>query len=411
MTRLPLILTGLLLWSVTGLQALAQPLPVIPPESAGMDRDLLSKVDGVILEAIEAEETPGAVLVVLRDNRIVWRKGYGNRQLRHGAEPATPETIYDMASVTKPVATATAIMQLVEQGKVRLSDPVSRYLPSFRSWPAPDGNNRTIRVVHLLTHTSGLPAYPPVAELSEAAAGGLSTVGIVENWLDSVQRDFAPGESFQYSCPNFVTLQRIVEKVSGMTLADYSRQNIFEPLRMHRTSYLPPAEWEPVTAPTGLLDSGEALVCTVHDPFARELMEGNSGNAGLFSTADDLALFAAMMLNGGEWDGTRILSPASVETMTKAPSGLESFGRGLGWDLSSAYATNQGDLFGPNTYGHTGFTGTSLIIDPDTRTSVILLSNRVYPEGGGGSVVRLRSLVANIVAASIVSEPADLISP
>jgi len=382
----------------------AQPLPVITPQEAGMDEAVLARVDTVIGQSIAGGETPGAVLLVMRNNRIVWRKAYGDRQVSPEAVPMTVETIFDMASITKPVATATSIMQLVDAGMIRLSDPVSHYLPGFNDRvPSDDGRERIIRVVHLLTHSAGLPAYPPVADLvagADTGPGSGSRLQVLYNWLDTAKREFAAGEAFLYSCPNFVTLQRIVEVVTGETLADYSRKHIFGPLQMNRTSYLPPDDWKEFTAPTEPGADGEQMICIVHDPFARELMGGNSGNAGLFSTADDMAIFAAMMLNGGNWNGTRILSKAAADAMTRIPHGLESQGRGLGWDLNSSFATNQGDLFGPRTYGHTGFTGTSFIIDPDTETAVILLTNRVHPNGSG-NVVRLRSLIANIVAASI----------
>ncbi|MGM0507360.1 MAG: serine hydrolase domain-containing protein, partial [Bacteroidota bacterium] len=378
------------------------------PEAAGMDSGHLSQVDQAIQEAIDEEQTPGAVLLILRDGAIVYRKAYGLRQIVDGEEPATEETIYDLASLTKPVATATAVMQLLEQGKLRLMDPVSKYLPEFESWHDQEqGQVSTIRIRHLMTHTSGLPSYPPVNDLLELS-NGESTRDTVFDWLDHVERDFAPGEDFQYSCPNFVTLQRIVESITGMSLDEYTREHIFGPLKMEKTGYNPPDEWIPQTAPTGILDTGIQQVCTVHDPFARDLMEGVSGNAGLFSTADDLARFSAMLLNEGELDGIRILSPASIRALRTVPRGLETFGRGLGWDLYSPYSSNQGDLMGDQTFGHTGFTGTSLTIDPESRTAIIFLSNRVYPVEGQGSVVRLRSIIANIVASSILGEPGSI---
>ncbi|MFU8861284.1 MAG: serine hydrolase domain-containing protein [Cyclonatronaceae bacterium] len=396
---MPVILVTLILLSHPGVIQ-SQPLPVITPQEAGMDQAVLSRVDQIIEKSISDGETPGAVLLVMRKDRIVWRKAYGNRQITPEAVPMTAETIFDMASITKPVATATSVMQLVDAGKIRLSDPVSHYLPDFNDRvPSDDGRVRVIRVLHLLTHSAGLPSYPPVADLV-AEAGSDSRLQVLYNWLDTAERQFAAGESFLYSCPNFVTLQRIVESVTGETLAEYSRKHIFRPLQMNRTGYTPPADWKADAAPTEPGDNGEQMICIVHDPFARELMDGISGNAGLFSTADDLAVFAAMMMNNGTWFGERILSKAAVEAMTRVPHGLETQGRGLGWDLNSSFATNQGDLFGPRTYGHTGFTGTSLIIDPDTETAVILLTNRVHPDGSG-NVVRLRSLVANIVAASL----------
>jgi serine-type D-Ala-D-Ala carboxypeptidase len=293
---------------------LSQPLPVVSPSNAGMDEAMLSRVDNVINESIADGETPGAVLLIMRRNRIVWRKAYGNRQQEPVDLPMTTETIFDMASVTKPVVTATAIMQLVDAGKVRLSDPVSFYLPGFIDRiPAADGSITTIRLIHLLTHTSGMPGYPPVENLVITAGTEPATrLQTIYSWLDTTERLTLAGESFLYSCPNFVSLQRIVEVITGESLADYARSNIFEPLFMDRSSYNPPVDWKAFTAPTEAGADGEQMICVVHDPFARELMGGISGNAGLFSTADDLAVFSAMMLNGGEKDGRRILSPASV---------------------------------------------------------------------------------------------------
>ncbi len=201
----------------------------------------------------------------------------------------------------------------------------------------------------------------------------------------------------KYSCLNFITLQKIVEKVSGKNIKAFSEGNIFIPLNMKNTMYLPKKSSN--CAPTEVLAEG-MLHCTVHDPLARVMMGGLSGNAGLFSTAQDLAVFSVMMLNNGQYNGKRILSPASVKAMITLPQGYEKFGRGLGWDLNSAYSSNQGDLFSKKTYGHSGYTGTSLIIDPENSIAVIFLTNRVHPDDSG-KIVRLRSLVANIIAASL----------
>jgi serine-type D-Ala-D-Ala carboxypeptidase len=379
---------------------LSQLLPISSPADAGLDNGILSQADRIIETAIDNNETPGAVLVVLRNGTIVFRKAYGNRKIVPVIEPMVVTTIFDLASITKPVATATSVMILVDRGLIRLSDPVSMYIPEFQPWKNEDENRtQEIRIIHLLTHTSGLPAYAPVEALSQQY-GHPDPDGVME-YLKDVDRRASPGTSFTYSCPNFITLQRIVETVSGQSLADFSRENIFVPLGMNNTFYMPDSSVFPFIAPTELLAGGELLVGTVHDPLARVMMGCISGNAGLFSTADDLAVFATMMLQNGSYNGVRILSPAAVRTMTHIPPGFEKFGRGLGWDIYSAYASNKGDLFGENAYGHTGYTGTSLVIDPDTGLTVILLTNRVHPDDKA-SVVRLRSLIANIVAASVI---------
>jgi serine-type D-Ala-D-Ala carboxypeptidase len=379
---------------------LSQLLPFSSPEDAGLDSGILSQADRIIESAIDNNETPGAVLIVLRNGTIVFRKAYGNRRILPTIEPMDVNTIFDLASITKPVATATSVMILVDRGLIRLSDPVSMYIPEFQPWKNEDENRtREIRIIHLLTHTSGLPAYAPVEVLSQKY-GHPAPDGVME-YLKDVDRRAAPGTSFTYSCPNFITLQRIVENVSGQSLAEFSRENIFEPLGMNNTFYVPDSSVFPSIAPTELLAGGELLVGTVHDPLARVMMGCISGNAGLFSTADDLAVFATMMLQNGFYNDVRIISPDAVRAMTHVPSGFEEFGRGLGWDIYSAYASNKGDLFGENAYGHSGYTGTSIVIDPDTGLAVILLTNRVHPDDKA-SVVRLRSLIANIVAASVI---------
>jgi serine-type D-Ala-D-Ala carboxypeptidase len=379
---------------------LSQSLPFVSPENAGLDGQVLAQADRIIESAIHNNETPGAVLLVLRNGAIVYRKAYGNKQTIPTIKPMDVATVFDLASITKPVATATSIMILVERGHIRLLDPVSMYIPEFQPWKNEEGTiTQEIRIIHLLTHTSGLPAYAPVEKLS-GEYGHPAPDGVIE-YLKEVDRGAMPGTSFTYSCPNFITLQRIVETVTGQTLAEFSRTNIFEPLGMNHTSYMPDSSLFPVIAPTEMLAGGELLIGTVHDPLARVMMGCISGNAGLFSTADDLAVFATMMLNEGTFNGVRILSPVSVRAMTTIPPGFEKFGRGFGWDISSSYASNKGDLFGSKAYGHTGYTGTSVVIDPETGIAVVLLTNRVHPDDRA-SVVRLRSLIANVVAASVV---------
>ncbi len=390
------IVTLILFFSIP---VFSQSLPVIAPEDAGFDAQRLQRVDKVIHTSIDNKETPGAVLFVVRDTAIVYQKAYGLRQLEPEEVRMDLSTVFDLASLTKPVATATAIFILAERGEIRLLDPVSRYIPDFNAWIDPDNDTeREIRIIHLLTHTSGLPSYPPVEQLVEDH--GSPALDAVVDYFSHLERSVKPGTSFTYSCPNYVTLQQIIEQVSGKTLAEFSRQNIFTPLGMKNTTYNPSDAMSDRIAPTTFEDD-VLLTGVVHDPFARKLMGGISGNAGLFSTGNDLALFTAMLLNNGTLNGKRILSPLSVSTLTTIPKEYESFGRSPGWDLHSPFASNQGDLFGDQTYGHTGYTGTSIVIDPATRTAVILLTNRVHPDDST-SVVRLRSLVANVVAGALV---------
>ncbi len=375
----------------------AQELTKVSPAEVGLDKTRLSRVDTILEQAIENEQTPGAVLLVMREGRIAYQKTYGYKQLEPEKQPMTFETIFDLASVTKPVATATSVMMLVEQGNIRLLDSVSKFIPDFKHWKSQD-KTETIRLLHLLTHTSGLPPYAPVDQLK--SEHGKPNPDAVLDYISTCERHHAPGTFFKYSCLNFITLQNIVEKVSGKSLKTFSRDNIFSPLGMEDTFYEPEDQYHVRCAPTEQLKD-ELLIGKVHDPLARVMMNCISGNAGLFSTARDLAVFAQMMLNNGIYKGTRILSPLSVKAMTSIPRGFESFGRGLGWDLYSAYSSNQGDLLSDKAYGHTGYTGTSLVIDPRYDLAVILLTNRVHPDDNG-SVISLRSCVANVVAASIL---------
>ena len=398
---------------LSGLQAItAQPLQRVAPEQAGMDSRKLMYADQAIEAAIVGKEIPGAVLAIVRNGKMAYLKAYGNKRLYPDTEPMTTNTIFDMASCSKSMSTAICAMILAERGKIRFLDPVSRYIPEFKDWESEDGKARkVIRIADLLTHTSGLPPYGPTEEL-EKKYGSPNPAGLME-YIAGCQRDFEPQTDFQYSCLNFITLQHIIETVSGQSLRDFARENIFDVLGMAHTDYLPcrrdkNGEWINTALPFQLKDiaptekqpGGQVLCGQVHDPLARILNDGISGNAGVFSCAEDIAILCAALQNGGEWNGRRILSPQGVKAMRTVPRATAGLGRSLGWDVFTAYASNSGDFFGPNTYGHTGYTGTSIVIDPDNDTSVILLINAVHPEDGH-SVVRLRSLVSNVVASSL----------
>ena len=377
----------------------ARLLSRVKPESAGMNPAHLSLADSTLNHAISAGEIPGAVLAVVRHGKMAYLKAYGNRQNYPSAEEMTTNTIFDLASCSKSSSTAICAMQLIERGQMRLLDPVSRYLPGFQPWKDPKtGETTEIRIQHLLTHSSGLPAYASVEPLTKQHGSPCPDALLAH--INNVRRQFAPATGFRYSCLNFITLQYVIERITGQSLADYAHTNVFKPLGMLHTAYCPPAEWKPIIAPTERQADGSVLRGVVHDPLARVINGGISGNAGLFSSAEDLAVLCAALQNGGEWNGARILSPASVKAMRTVPENVKEFGRTLGWDCYSAYSSNKGDLFSEQAYGHTGFTGTSIVIDPVTDTSVILLINAVHPNEGK-SVIRLRSIIANIVAASI----------
>src|SRR5690349_1796936 len=364
----------------------------------------LSQMDGVIAEAIANKKLPGAVVLVGRKGRIVWRKAYGDRAIEPAREPMTPDTIFDLASLTKIVATTTSIMILVERGKLRLNDPVSLYIPELKG----EGRDR-ITIEQLLTHVSG---YAPDFDLRERWTGYDEAI---KRLIKEPLRN-PPGTRFTYSDIGFITLGEVVARVSGMPLDQFAQKNIFGPLHMRDTGFRPSAALKARIAPTErrrgqmsyLGDTGvnagaegeRWLLGEVHDPTSYR-MNGVAGHAGLFSTADDLAIYCQMILNHGSYGGVRILAPLTVAEMTR-PRVVASNGatRGLGWDINSSFSSNRGDLFPLGSFGHTGFTGTSLWLDPASEMFVVFLSNRVHPDGKG-DVGPLRGRVATIVAASV----------
>ena len=390
------------------MQIVAQPLQQIAPELIGMDSRRLAYADDVILAAVENKEIPGAVLAVVHKNKLAYLKAYGNKQVYPSNVPMDVNTVFDMASVSKSMSTAISACILIERGKLRLSDPIKDFIPGFEGWEDENGRKMDIRLVDIMTHTSGLPPYANVDSLT-AIYGSPSPDGLIEH-IATCKRDFRPKTRFQYSCLNYITLQRVIEVVSGQNLRDFAKENIFDVLGMTHTDYNPTGETLERVAPTEKQPDGSVLKGRVHDPLARIMNDGISGNAGVFSDANDLAILACALINNGEYNGKRILSPMGVRMMRTVPRNIADLGRTPGWDVSSAYASNNGDIFGPNTYGHTGYTGTSFIIDPDSGTAVILLANRVHPEDVGG-VVRLRALVANAVAASIDAPPVRVYYP
>jgi CubicO group peptidase (beta-lactamase class C family) len=395
------ILTCLFLCASFACQNRSGFLPTAKPESVGMSSARLQILDRIIQEAVDHEDFPGADILVARRGKIVWRKVYGHSQWIPEFAPMEISMIFDLASITKPVATATSLMILAENGDLSLWDKVVDYIPEFVPYLDEDTEpGEDACIWHLLTHTAGLPDYIWELEVLEEYGNPISLESLVE-YIAQLDKLYPPGEDFFYSCLDFISLSYIVKKVSGKSIAEFAQENIFSPLNMQHTFYTPPEEFYSRCVPTEVIE-GRPLIGIVHDPLAG-LLGGVSGNAGLFSTADDLAVFAQMMLNGGEFNGVRILSPLAVERMSEIYHIVDFAGRGLGWDLNSSFSTNQGSLFGPRTFGHTGYTGTSLIIDPETETLVIFLTNRVHPYDEG-EIVSLRSRVANVVASSIIKK-------
>jgi uncharacterized protein YbbC (DUF1343 family)/CubicO group peptidase (beta-lactamase class C family) len=384
-------------------------LPSVSPAAAGISAERLARMDAVIAASIEKKELPGAVVLVARHGKIVWRKAYGARAIEPQREAMTLDTIFDLASLTKVVATTTSIMILVEQGRVRLADPVVQFIPEMKG----EGRD-AITIEQLMTHVSG---FAPDFDLRERWTG----------YDEAIKRLYReplrtpPGARFVYSDLNYIALGEVVHRVSGMMLDEFARRNIFAPLGMRDTGFNPNPTLRARIAPTEtrrgqmnyLGDSGadagpegdQWLRGQVHDPTSFR-MNGVAGHAGLFSTADDLAIFCQMLLNGGVYNGARILSPMTIATMTRPHAVAESgAARGLGWDIATSFSTNKGDLFPLGSFGHTGFTGTSIWIDPASDSFVIFLSNRVHPDGKG-DVGQLRGRVASIVASSIIDTTA-----
>ena len=375
------------------------------PQEEGMDPERLAKVDDIINASIENKEIPGAVLAVVRNGSLVYLKAYGNKSVYPEVEPMTENTVFDLASCSKVVGTTMSVMHLFEQGGFRLTDRVDMYIPGFEPYVDPKtGEKVNIRIVDLLTHSSGLPAY--VSPETVIKACGKDDPDSLMSYICKMKREFRPTTDFQYSCLNFITLQNILQNITGEKLCDYAQKNVFDVLGMTHTTYNPKLnnnkEIMKLVAPTEKQPDGSVLLGEVHDPLARVMNHGNSGNAGVFSNAEDLAILAAALMNGGEIDGKRVLGKLTVETMTRVPDEVKQLGRSLGWDNYSPYASNNGNIFHPTkTYGHTGYTGTSIVIDPVSKTAVILLAHRVHPLDKG-SVVRLRALVANVVAGAVV---------
>src|SRR5579859_8020759 len=350
----------------------------------------LGNVDSIIQQAIADKNIPGAVLVVGHDGKVIYRKAYGERSLEPRRELMTLDTIFDLASLTKVIATTTSVMQLVELGKVRLNDPVAKYLPEFAQ-----NGKEDITVRQLLTHYSGLAPDLDLAAKWEGKNTAYQ-LAFVE------PPETTPGSGFVYSDINFIMLGALVEKVSGENLDAYTEKHIFAPLKMTHTRFVPPVSWRQKIAPTQYDENNHMLRGVVHDPTSRR-MGGVAGHAGLFSTADDLAKFAQTLLNGG--DG--ILSPLTVVKMT-APETPPSAPilRGFGWDIDSPFSSNRGDLLPVGSFGHTGFTGTSIWIDPTTKSYIILLTNSVHPRGKGNAI-GLRTKVATAVTAGLQLNPSE----
>ncbi|MCS6818233.1 MAG: DUF1343 domain-containing protein [Blastocatellia bacterium] len=385
-----LILNGVGIGASAPLRQAEAPLPLVSPETVGMSAQQLARIDEVVQEAIARRELPGAVILVARHGRIVYWQAFGHRAIEPERLPMTRDTVFDLASLTKVIATATSVMILVERGKIRLGDPVARYIPEF----AQNGKER-ITIEQLLMHRGGLVAGNDLADYRDGPEKALERIYALGTVAE-------PGTRFIYSDVGYIVLGELVRRVSGQRLDEFARENIFRPLGMTETTFAPAGTLRQRCAPTERRE-GRWMQGEVHDPRAYAL-GGVAGHAGLFSTARDLAIYCQMILNGGEFRGVRILSPLSVRRMVESRGLPFNEMRGLGWDINTGYSSNRGDLFPIGSFGHTGFTGTSFWIDPASQTFVIFLSNRVHPDGRG-DVTSLRGRVASIVAAAIRRPP------
>jgi uncharacterized protein YbbC (DUF1343 family)/CubicO group peptidase (beta-lactamase class C family) len=384
-------------WPVQTLAQSAGPVPATSRPVVDLGR--LSRIDELVAAAIREQKLPGAVVLIGDRGGVVFRKAYGARAVLPAREAMTLDTIFDLASLTKVIATATSVMVLVEEGRLRLTDRVVTYLPGFERYDKGD-----VTIADLLTHVSGLR---PDLDLTETWTGYDAAIARA---LDEVPLSPA-GQQFVYSDINFFLLGDIVRRVSGLPLEEFARRRIFQPLGMRDTVFNPPASLTPRIAPTQPCRP-EAWPCTdptapmlrglVHDPTARR-MGGVAGHAGLFSTAADLAIYCRMMLGRGSMNGVRVLSPLTVARMTTPSAGSnERNVRGLGWDIDSTFSTNRGELYPIGSFGHTGFTGTSIWIDPLSETFVVFLSSRLHPDGKG-DVTPLRARVATVAASAVQS--------
>ena len=372
------------------------------PSPGPIDASRLEAIEPLVRQEIAQKRLPGAVVLVGVGDRIVYQRAIGDRALVPARERMTVDTIFDLASLTKVVATTTSVMLLIEDGRLRLVDRVSTFIPGFERY-----GKENITVRHLLTHVSGLR---PDVDLGDAWTGSETAIQLA---IDEVPTA-PPGTRFVYSDINFFLLGEIVHRISGERLDAFVQKRVFKPLGMSDTMFNPPASLGARIAPTesctpfGWPCEGpdmKMLRGVVHDPTARR-MSGVAGHAGLFGTAADLAVFARMLLNGGSYRGARVMSPLTVEKMiTPVPASEDRNLRALGWDVDSAYSGNRGELLPVGSFGHTGFTGTSLWIDPATRMFVVFLSNRVHPEGKG-DVTPLRARVATIAASALTAVPA-----
>jgi CubicO group peptidase (beta-lactamase class C family) len=331
-----------------------------------MSATRLSKIDVAVAEGLRREWMPGCVVMVGHQGKIVFHKAYGNKQVQPETIAMTTDTVFDMASITKPIATATSVMKLVELGKINIDETVAHYIPEF----AANGKDE-ITVRQLLIHQGGLLPDNALSDYNDGVAKAIERIYALGTRVE-------PGTTFMYTDVGFIVLAKLVERVSGKNVHQFSQEFLFKPLGMQETGYNPPAALRKRAATTQQRE-GRWMRGEVHDPRAYRL-DGIAGHAGLFSTSSDLARFAQMLLGQGTYQDNQVLAVETVALMTK-PNIVSSGLRGLGWDIRTGYSYNRGDLLTDQAFGHGGFTGTTFWVDPGQELFVIFLSNRVHPDG------------------------------
>ena len=376
--------------AISAVRTLGPALTRAKPSAVGMSTKLVPRLDSVIRAAIADHATPGATIAVARRGKLLVLKGYGHTDWAPGAPRATDSTMYDMASLTKVVATTTAAMILEEEGKLDLNRTVASYLPEY---DVPDKRAITVRM--LLTHTSGIRSNFPLwkdAKGRDQYFAGMVTFPLARE----------PGSAVEYTDWNMVLVQFIIERLTGQTLDQFVQARVFGPLGMRDTQYNPPGALKPRIAPTETEDfRGGQVWGVVHDETAWAL-GGVSGNAGLFSSARDLAVFVQMLLNGGSYGGVQLIKPSTVARWTARQRPDAS--RALGWDTPSPQSS-AGRFFSLRSFGHTGFTGTSIWADPEKELFVVLLTNRVNPTRDNQKIGPLRRAVADVIQESVLDSP------
>jgi serine-type D-Ala-D-Ala carboxypeptidase len=357
----------------------------LPAGAQSLDAEKLKRIEDVTQAAIQKGSCPGAVVTVIHHDKVAYQKAFGNRQVVPEKVPMTTDTVFDMASLTKPMATGTSILLLLEQGKLKPSDPVSKYWPEFAA-----NEKKEITLEQCLVHTTGLTADNSITDYQGTPQESYANIA-------KLKLEAPPGTRFKYSDVGFIVLGEIVKRVSGKPLNEFASEHVFKPLTMSHTGYKPDVSW--TFAPTGMRD-GRPIFGSVHDPRAFAL-GGVAGHAGLFSTSNDVVRYCRMLLRNGELDGVRILKPETVKLFTEAvkvPTGQ----RSRGWDVNTSFSAPRGELFPiGESFGHTGFTGTSVWIDPTSKTAVIILTNRLHPDEKKGNVTELRKQIATIVAGAL----------